>query len=130
MEPLTWTGTVGEFLDPVTNVLAVLFALAVVTQIVLSVVSSGDRIVTNPDGTASSAGGAYGMVSLATRGLGVGLIVLALLYIVIGAVAGPGAVGIIGGMSQQLVPVWVALVVTFIVSIKIQAQAGSLRQTL
>lgn len=124
MEPLTWTGTVGEFLDPVTYVLAILFAVVVAAQIVLSAVTSGDRVVTNPDGTLSSAGGAYGMVSLGTRWLGMSLLGLALLYIAIGAVAGPGSVGIVGGMSQQLIPVWIALVVTFAVSIKYKRKLG------
>ncbi|WP_223421136.1 ABC transporter permease [Tateyamaria pelophila] len=124
MEPLTWTGTVGEFLDPVTFVLGILFALTVTAQIVLSVVSSGDRVVTNPDGTLSSAGGAYGMVSMGTRWLGTSLIGLALLYIVIGAISGPTGVGIVGGMSQQLIPVWIALIVTFVVSIKFKRKLG------
>ncbi len=124
MEPLTWTGTVGDFLDPVTYALAVLFALAVAVRIVLSVASSGDRVVTNPDGTLSSAGGAYGMVMLATHWLGAGLVGLAVLYIVIGVFMGPSAVGIVGGMSQQLTPVWIALIVTFVLSILYKRKLG------
>lgn len=124
MEPLTWTGTVGDFLDPVTYVLAILFVVAVVARIVLSVVSSGDRVVTNPDGTLSSAGGAFGMVGMATRWLGTSLIGLALLYIVIGVIAGPTVGGIVGGMSQQLTPVWIALIATFVVSIMYKRKLG------
>ena len=57
MEPLTWTGDVGVFLDPIAYTLAILFIIAVAVQIVLSVMTSGARVVTNPDGTLSSAGG-------------------------------------------------------------------------
>mmetsp|Transcript_18259 Transcript_18259/g.28910 ORF Transcript_18259/g.28910 Transcript_18259/m.28910 type:complete len:484 (-) Transcript_18259:3087-4538(-) len=124
MEPLTWTGTVGQFLDPVTYVLAILFGIALLAQIVLSVVTSGARIVTNPDGTLSSAGGPYDLAATAVRWLGLGLVILAVLYIGIGIVAGPGGVGIVGGMSQQLIPVWIALIVTFVVSIKYKRKLG------
>ena len=124
MEPLTWTGTLGQFLDPVLYLLAALFGLAVVVQIALSVASSGERVVTNPDGTLSSAGGAYGMASNATRWLGLGLIVVILCYIIAGAVGGPGLGGIIGGMSQQLLPVWIALVATFTLSILYKRKLG------
>jgi peptide/nickel transport system permease protein len=124
MEPLTWTGTLGAFIDPVAYVVALLFAAAVVLQIGLSVVTSGDRVVTNPDGTLSSAGGFYGTVASATRWIGGALVILALIYIVVGAVGGPAFAGIVGGMSQQLIPVWVALVVTFALSIRYKRKLG------
>ena len=63
MEPLTWTGVLGGFLDPVLFALAGVFIVAVLVQISLSVVASGDRVVTNPDGTLSSSTGLYGTVS-------------------------------------------------------------------
>jgi peptide/nickel transport system permease protein len=124
MEPLTWTGSIGAFIDPVAYVLAILFGIVLVAQIILSVVTSGDRVVTNPDGTLSSAGGLYGTVSSGTRWLGLALVIVAVLYIVIGAVGGPGTLGIIGGMSQQLIPVWIALIVTFVVSIRFKRKLG------
>jgi peptide/nickel transport system permease protein len=124
MEPLTWTGTLGAFIDPVAYIVALVFAAAVLLQIVLSVVTSGDRVVTNPDGTLSSAGGFYGTVASGTRWIGLALVILALIYIVVGAVGGPAFAGIVGGMSRQLIPVWVALVVTFALSIKFKRKLG------
>jgi len=124
MEPLTWTGTLGSFLDPVLYVLAAIFLVAVALQIVLSVATGGARVVTNPDGTLSSAVGPYDLASTATRYVGLALLVVILIYVVVGAVAGAGTGGIIGGMSQQLIPVWIALIVTFIVSIRFKRKLG------
>jgi len=124
MEPLTWTGTLGIFLDPVLYAVSAIFIIAVLTQIALSIVSSGDRVVTNPDGTLSSSGGAYGMVSTATRWVGAALVGVVLIYLVVGAFSGPTFAGIIGGMSQQLLPVWIALIVTFVLSVKFKRKLG------
>ena len=124
MEPLTWTGAVGTFLDPVLYAVSALFLLAVAVQIALSIAAGGSRVVINPDGTLSSSGGAYGASARAARWIGAGLLAVVLIYVVIGAVAGPGTVGIIGGMSQQLLPVWIALIVTFALSIRFKRKLG------
>ncbi|MEL6464495.1 MAG: ABC transporter permease [Pseudomonadota bacterium] len=124
MEPLTWTGPLGQFLDPVLYVLSALFLLAVIVQIALSVVSSGSRVVANPDGTLSSAGGAYDLSATATRWTGLALLLVVLCYILAGVFGGPGTAGIVGGMSQQLVPVWIALILTFVLSITYKRRLG------
>ncbi|WP_299748796.1 ABC transporter permease [uncultured Tateyamaria sp.] len=124
MEALTWTGPLGQFLDPVLYVLSAIFLVAIVIQIVLGLASGGSRVVTNPDGTLSSAGGAYDFSSTATRWLGLGLFLIVLAYVVIGIFTGPQVAGIIGGMSKQLMPVWIALILTFIVSIRFKRKLG------
>jgi peptide/nickel transport system permease protein len=124
MEPLTWTGGLGTFLDPVLYVLAALFALAVVAQIVMSLVTGGARIVANPDGTLSNAGGPYDLSATVTRLVGCALLAVILIYIVVGAIGGAGTAGIIGGMSHQLLPVWIALIVTFVLSLRFKRKLG------
>ncbi|WP_299282060.1 ABC transporter permease [uncultured Tateyamaria sp.] len=124
MEPLTWTGTLGQFLDPVLYVLVALFLVVVLAQIVLSIATGGARVVTNPDGTLSTAGGPYDLAATATRWTGAALLALLVIYVLAGAVGGAGLGGIIGGMSQQLIPVWIALVVTFVVSIQFKRRLG------
>lgn len=89
MEPLTWTGPLGQFLDPALYLLSAVFLVAVVVQIVLGIATGGSRVVTNPDGTLSSAGGAYDLSANATRWLGLGLLVVVLAYVVIGIFGGP-----------------------------------------
>lgn len=124
MEPLTWTGPLGQFLDPVLYVLSAVFLVAILIQIVLGVVSGGTRVVTNPDGTLSSAGGAYDLSATAARWLGLGLFLIVVAYGVVGIFTGPQVAGIIGGMAQQLTPVWIALILTFVVSIKFKRKLG------
>ncbi len=124
MDPLTWTGPVGQFLDPALGVIAALFAVAVVVQIVMSVASAGERVVTNPDGTLSSSQGFYGTARMATKYTGLALLIVLLAYIFLGAVGGPELVGIVGGMSQQLLPVWIALIATYTVSILYKRKLG------
>ncbi len=124
MEPLTWTGSLGTILDPILYVVAILFAIILVVQIVLSYVTGGQRVITNPDGTLSNAGGPYDMASTGTRWIGLALIAVILVYLVVGAATGPGYAGIVGGVSQQLIPVWIALVITFAVSITYKRKLG------
>ncbi len=124
MEPLTWTGTIGNLLDLPLVVIAYLFAVSIIAQIVFSVMSSGTRVIVNADGTLSSAGGPYDTARKATAWTGMALIVLVLLYVIAGILGGPKLGGIIGGMSQQLLPVWIALIVTFVVSIIYKRKLG------
>ncbi len=124
MEQLTWTGPLGAYLDTPLFWLTMVFALALLTMILLSFATSGQRVVANPDGTLSSAGGPYDMSVNAVRWLGLALLALLAAYIVIGALAGPTVGGIIGGMSQQLLPVWIAMVVLFTVSIIYKRKLG------
>ncbi|MBY5932802.1 ABC transporter permease [Tateyamaria omphalii] len=124
MDPLTWTGPLGQFLDPVLYVLSAIFLIAVLIQIVMSVATGGSRVVTNPDGTLSSAGGAYDLSATATRWTGAALLLVVLAYIILGVFGGPGTTGIIGGMSQQLIPVWIALIATFALSITFKRKLG------
>ena len=124
MEPLTWTDSLGTILDPILYVVAILFAIILVVQIVLSYVTGGQRVITNPDGTLSNAGGPYDMASTGTRWIGLALIAVILVYLVVGAATGPGYAGIVGGVSQQLIPVWIALVITFAVSITYKRKLG------
>ncbi|MEL6451356.1 MAG: ABC transporter permease [Pseudomonadota bacterium] len=124
MEQLTWTGPMGAFLDMVLFGLAAVFVIALLVQIVLGVATGGTRVVTNPDGTLSTAGGPYDLATTATRWSGLALLAVILIYLLVGAVAGSGTVGIIGGMSQQLIPVWIALIATFVVSIRYKRKLG------
>ena len=124
MEPITWTGSLGNVLDTPFQWLIGLFCIALLVMIVLGVVSSGQRIITNPDGTLSSAGGPYDMAASAVRWLGLALIALVLIYIVVGVLMGPKTGGIIGGMSQRLLPVWIALIALFAASITYKRKLG------
>ena len=124
MENLTWTGTLGTILNPALLAAAGLFAIAVVLQILTSLVVEPYRAQTLPDGRLSRRGGAIGFIERAPQYLLWALILIVLGYLVGGLVAPYGKAGIVGAISKQLTPVWIALVVTFAASIRYKRRLG------
>lgn len=122
MEQLTWTGSFA-FLNPVLFAVAGAFIVSAVLQIILSFVPSDEVAGVNPDGTAVARGGFYGTVEKATKWLFLTVIGLVLLYLVGGALMG-STLGIIGGVSQRLLPVWIGMVVIFALSITFKRKLG------
>ncbi|NNK67997.1 MAG: ABC transporter permease, partial [Rhodobacteraceae bacterium] len=122
MEPLTWTGTLGGVLNPIFFTATAVFLVAVLAQIVLSVVTGGAQ--------------AQGDMFVATKGpadyagmivkWSFGVIVATILAYLIGGILVPGieAKGIIGAISSRLLPVWIALVVVFAASIIFKRRLG------
>ncbi|UWR24782.1 ABC transporter permease [Sulfitobacter sp. S223] len=122
MEQLTWTGA----LSPLNLFLALAVAvlvIAVVVQIAMSLVPSGGNRAVYADGTMSADKGLSGLVGMVVQYALLATIAVALLYIVLGIFMGPSA-GIVGGMSQQLLPVWIALVATYAISIIFKRRLG------
>lgn len=124
MEKLSWTGNLGSTLDPLFIALVAALCVSIALQILLSVIAPTGRVVSDTDNNIALAGGPYGVAALATKFLFIGFIAVLLLYLIIGAFIGAPGGGIVGGMSHQLLPVWIALVVLFIVSIKFKRKLG------
>ena len=124
MEPLTWTGPQGDVMDHILYIVTMVFLVAVVARIILSYATGGARVVTNPDGTLTTAGGPFDLANTATKWTGLLLVALVLVYIGAGVVMGPEGAGIIGGMSQQLLHVWIALIVTIAVAFIYKRKLG------
>ena len=124
MEPLTWTGGLGAILDPILYVVVLAFVACVVARILLSFVTAEQRLGVNPDGTMIAATGPHAMAVRGTQFLLLALIAVLVAYIVLGAVMGAPGAGIIGGMSRQLLPVWISLVALFVVSIMQKRKLG------
>ena len=122
MDPLTWTGSLSGL-----NIFfqfAVLALLAVVVlQILYSLVPSAGARAVGADGTLASTAGFNGVLSLAVMWLFFAVMALALIYLVSGTFMGTGA-GIFGGMARQFLPVWIALIATFTVSIIYKRKLG------
>ncbi|ASP22246.1 glutathione transport system permease protein GsiD [Antarctobacter heliothermus] len=123
MDPLTWTGSLGSILNPILTILVPIFAVALVARILLSFFEPDTGIQTNPDGTIMATGGIWGLSAKLVNWLGLAVLVLALAYVILGAVLGTGA-GIVGGISRQFLPVWIALVATFVASIHYKRRLG------
>ncbi|WP_370313922.1 ABC transporter permease [Sagittula sp.] len=123
MDPLTWTGSLGNVLNPILVILVPLFLLAVVLRILLSFFEPDTGIQANPDGTIVATGGIWGLSRAAVNWLGVLLVALALAYLIGGIVMDTTA-GILGGMARRLLPVWIALTATFGLSVVYKRRLG------
>jgi len=122
MEQLTWTGSFA-FLNPVLFAVAVAFIISAILQIILSMIPSDEIVGVNPDGSALARGGMYGMVEKATRWLFLGLIAVLIVYLAFGAIMGTD-LGIVGGVSQKLLPVWIGMIAIFALSIMFKNRLG------
>jgi len=121
MEPLTWTGSLSV-LNPIYLALWAAFGVAVIAQIILSFVSLSAEM----QGGALAAKKTPGeMAGTASRYLFLGIIALTLVYLV-GGILIPGIEnkGIVGAVSARFLPVWIALIVTFALSITFKRSLG------
>jgi peptide/nickel transport system permease protein len=124
MDTLSWTGSLGTILNPALTVLVVLFAIALVTQLVLGLFAAPMTLQSNTDGTLQSRGGALGMSETAVKYLFLALLVVILAYIVVPLVLPYGSAGIVGELSKRFLPVWIALVALYAVSIIYKRKLG------
>lgn len=119
MEPLTWTGSLS-FLNPIFLGLWVIFFAAVAVQIVASLFASDNRadVLAASRTPAAKAGRVVKSSFL--------LIVLTTLAYLVGGILIPGlpGKGIIGTLASRFLPVWIALIVTFAVSIRYKRRLG------
>ena len=124
MEPLTWTGSLGTILNPIFGISVILFLASVVTQSVMTFFAGPVTLQANPDGTLQSRGGVIGMLETANKFLLMAISGAVLAYIVIPFFMGYGNAGIVGEISKRFLPVWIALVVLFVVSIRYKRRLG------
>ena len=124
MDPLSWTGATGAFLNPIWTITVACFALAVVLQIALSFFAPVMTLQSNADGTLAARGGYLGAVERVTKIAFVILLGLSLTYAIAGILLPYGTGGIVGIMFKRFVPVWIALIAIFAVSIHYKRSLG------
>ncbi len=124
MEPLTWTGALGAFLNPALGLGVLILAIGIFAQIVLGFFTAPMTLQANADGTLQGREGLLGTVETVNKYLFLFVLVLVLAYLIGGIVTPYGTGGIIGEMSRQFLPVWVALLVTFGLSILYKRKLG------
>ncbi|MEN8738656.1 MAG: ABC transporter permease [Phaeobacter gallaeciensis] len=122
MEPLSWTGSIA-FLNPLLFAALGLLAISILLWIIIGAVTPEERAITNAGGTLSLSAGPQGLAALAVRLTFLASAVILLAYLLLGLVMGTGA-GIIGALSQQMLPVWIALLVLYAVSITFKRRLG------
>ncbi|ABD55382.1 ABC transporter permease [Jannaschia sp. CCS1] len=126
MEPLTWSGSFGAFLNPLMLVALAIFVLGFLANTVLTIagVRAGD-LEFNGDGTMSLRKTPVDY-ALDTMKYAVLLFALCCVGFIIGGLVLPTIEqkGILGAMALRLLPVWIALIVTFAVSITFKRKLG------
>ena len=108
MDPLTWTGAL-DWVNPLLGGAVLVVLLGIEMQMVWPL------LPTSPAGTRR-------LGQLTTAGIAAATALL-MVYVVGGIFMGAEA-GIFGGMAQRLLPVWIALIVTFALSIAFKRRLG------
>jgi len=117
---------VGPFVFPL-NTYGWGWALCGIVLVVQTGLRMGSAAVTlqsNPDGTLQGRGGVLGALDTALIYLVWALVALLLAYIVVPLVMPYGSAGILGEITRRLLPVWIALVATFALSIRFKRRLG------
>ena len=108
MDPLTWTGAL-DWVNPLLGGAVLVVLLGIAMQMVWPLLPT-------------SPAGARRLGQLTSAGIAAATALL-MVYVVGGIFLGAEA-GIFGGMSQRLLPVWIALIVTFALSIAFKRRLG------
>lgn len=122
MDPLSWTGKIA-FLDPFLAVALGLLAITVLIWTLINAVLPESRTINATDGTLSLNSGPRDLAGLAVRCAFLATTALLATYLGLGIIMGTGA-GIIGAMAQQFLPVWIALLLLFALSIFYKRRLG------
>ena len=122
MEQLTWTGALAPLNLFLFLAVAVLL-ISIVAQILVSIVPTTSGRTAYADGTMEADKGLSGFIGMIVQYSLLVTLAIIILYVVAGVFMGTGA-GIIGGMAHQLLPVWIALIATYAVSITFKRKLG------
>lgn len=121
MEPLTWTGMPGPILVPALYAAVAIWAILLPVRLVLSL---GAVPMPDAQGTVTG-GGLAGLSARAGRAVWwVALLLLLAIPLVGALMPGYPAKGILGAMTLRFWPVWLALGVTFALSIAFRRRLG------
>jgi peptide/nickel transport system permease protein len=122
MDPLTWTGTLGAYYAPAAMVFATILALAAFARVLLGVAGQLPRLP-GPDGTITR--GPVETAALVARWALFSLVALTLAMLMGGALQGsPDRAGILPAAFARFWPVWIALTLTFALSITFKRRLG------
>ncbi|QBY00537.1 ABC transporter permease [Rhodophyticola sp. CCM32] len=126
MDPITWTGTLGPILNPLMLAAIVVFALAFIAQLGMSFAGiRPGEVQINPDHSLTLTRSPSDYTFMAMK-YAVLLFLTCVILFIIGGIVQPGleAKGLIGAMGQKFLPVWIALIATFALSITFKRRLG------
>jgi peptide/nickel transport system permease protein len=122
MEALTWTGSMG-WLNSILGIAVAITVLAYALQIAVSFIPNAEMRTVGSGGVSAASQGMSGLLGRVGAYGFLAAVCVVLIYLLAGVVMGPDA-GIFGGLAQRLLPVWIALVVLFAVSITFKRRLG------
>jgi peptide/nickel transport system permease protein len=126
MEPLTWTGSFGTFLNPLMLAALVIFVAGFLANFAMNVAGiRAGEMHPGPDGTLTLTRTPVDY-ALSAMKWAVLLFLACCVMFVVGGLTLPSLEqkGIIGAMGQRFLPVWIALLVTFGLSITFKRRLG------
>ena len=126
MDPLTWSGSLGPFLNPLMLGCVLVFVAAFILNIVMSLIGMRQaEPIVNADHTISYRLGAPDYMLLAMK-WAVFVFLGAIVIYILGGILQPSmeAKGIIGGVGAQFLPVWISLIVIYALSIRFKRRLG------
>ncbi|MEM7470143.1 MAG: ABC transporter permease [Pseudomonadota bacterium] len=125
MEPLTWTGSLGSFINPLFFFAFFAFVVSVLGFILLNIFKPQPQIrAVNSQMALEAAGGPGVYLGMALRYSFFAIMALIIIYLLAGIVTPYGYAGIVGEVGARFLPVWVALVLTFVLSIQFKRKLG------
>ncbi len=124
MEPLTWTGSLGQFLNPVLMITATALVLTAAAQIIAGLFAPAVTLQSNADGSLMARGGAFGAVETALKWAFIATVVTLTAYLAAGLVMPYGRAGIVGAVAKRFLPVFIALIALFAVSMTFKRRLG------
>lgn len=122
MDQLTWTGALGPYINPVFLISWSILGLAIVASTLIGLLPKGAQA---HGGSTVADIGASAYANMVMRYSVFAILACVVAYLVAGFIM-PGieAKGIIGAAAVQFTPVWIALIVTFVLSITFKRRLG------
>ena len=122
MEPLTWTGPIGTYLGPLLPLAVIVFCVCALGIMIGGLVTTPVRV--GPDDAPRRRIGFSALTDLGLRWSFNAILAIVAIYILAGIVLPYGTGGIVGAVAAQFLPVWIALLVTFGLSIRFKRRLG------
>ncbi|AKS45930.1 peptide/nickel transport system permease protein [Octadecabacter temperatus] len=124
MEELSWTGSFGSNLIPALVITAAVFLAGVVLQLIMGFFAPEEKLQANADGTLQSRGGLLGGLEKLNGQIFMLIVFILAAIVVISWFMPYGKAGILGEVIKRFLPVWIALIVTFALSITFKRKLG------
>jgi len=124
MDVLTWTGAFGSLFTPALVIAAAVFLGGIILQMIMGLFAPEITMQANADGSLQGRGGLLGRLEKLNGWIFLLIVALIVGFIVLSWFTSYGTAGILGEISKRFLPVWIALIVTFAVSITFKRRLG------